>query len=564
MSTVNTEELHYDTQEEALEVYAMQEEGAYAMQEEGSVPTVLTADDRGDLSLLPSMDDLNQQQPNTTILLDMKVMHAIQDIITGNNHDDAKSAPDGMAEAAGDGSGSVVSHASLRSWISKEMANSKGLTFFTATCTAFSMSGASVYLPWAFAQGGTLLTSIILGAALLAAYITSGYLLEASARAQALEFLKPDGSLPAGYIQKIRERKYELSLLTKIFLGKAGTLFFSLTTLFSMYGYMWAYCTIFANSFADKFPLGDMEDGGYKIYIALFMVVSVPLACTSITDQQWIQVLFVTARFVMVLLMLGTVGAAYASNEPHFGEQVGPVNDVGLAMPSSIVQVTMTCIFASLFQFSVPTMAMESRSKTVLSKVFATSATLSYVSNLLLGILLALFFGQNQPDSANLNWVNYHGGTGDGDPAWWATAISSYIVVSTAIHMIPQYSLVVLPTAGILMGVVYGDRVHEVEKDWKLRTVFRLLASIPPAFGALFLSDFSVIAKYTGTFTILSYTVCPALLALKSRSYMNQKNLPLTTYYSSHFSSPLWSYGLLLLSAAVIVGVALEWIPALE
>jgi hypothetical protein len=188
---------------------------------------------------------------------------------------------------------------------------------------------------------------------------------------------------------------------------------------------------------------------------------------------------------------------------------------------------------------------------------------LSYASNLLL-ILLALFFGQDQPDSANLNWVNYHGGTGDGDPAAWATAISGYIVLSTAVHMIPQYSLIVLPTAGILMGAVYGDPVHEVEKDWKIRTVFRLLASIPPTFGALFLSDFSVIAKYTGTFTILSYTVCPALLALSSRAYMNKKNLPLKTHYSSHFSAPLWSYGLLLLSAAVIVGVACEWIPALE
>jgi hypothetical protein len=546
MSTVNTEELAYEMQGEALYVYEMQEEGR--------LPIILTAETEagGDLSPLPSMD--TDQQPCTTFLLDMKEMHAMQEII--NSNDDTKSIPDGMSVAG--------SHVSLRSWISKEMANSKGLTFFTATCTAFSMSGASVYLPWAFAQGGTLLTSIILGAAVLQAYVTSGYLLEASARAQALEFVKADGTLPAGYIQKIRERKYELSLLTKIFLGKVGTLFFSLTTLASMYGYMWAYCTIFANSFADKFSLGEMEDSGYKIYIAIFMMMSVPLACTSITDQQWIQVLFVTARFVMVLLMLGTVGAAYASDEPHFGEQVGPVNDVGLAMPSTIVQVTMTCIFASLFQFSVPTMAEESRSKTALSQVFGTAATLSYVSNLLLGILLALFFGQDQPDSANLNWVNYHGGTGDGYPAAWATVISGYIVLSTAIHMIPQYSLVVLPTAGILMGAVYGDRVHEVEKDLKIRTFFRLLASIPPAFGALFLSDFSVIAKYTGTFTILSYTVCPALLALSSRSYMHKKNLPLATYYSSHFSAPVWPYGLLLLSAAVIVGVACEWIPALE
>jgi hypothetical protein len=111
------------------------------------------------------------------------------------------------------------------------------------------------------------------------------------------------------------------------------------------------------------------------------------------------------------------------------------------------------------------------------------------------------------------------------------------------------------------MGAVYGDRVHDVEEDWRIRMAFRLLASIPPAFGALFLSDFSVITKYTGIFTILSYTVCPALLALSSRARMKEKNLPLTTYYSSSFSCHFWSYGLVLLSATVIGGVAWEWIP---
>jgi hypothetical protein len=43
------------------------------------------------------------------------------------------------------------------------------------------------------------------------------------------------------------------------------------------------------------------------------------------------------------------------------------------------------------------------------------------------------------------------------------------------------------------MGAVYGDRVHEVEQDWRIRT--DILLSIPPAFGALVLSDFNVIAN---------------------------------------------------------------------
>ena len=263
----------------------------------------------------------------------------------------------------------------------------------------------------------------------------------------------------------------------------------------------------------------------------------------------------------MVILMIGTVAAAYGADEPHFGSQVGPVRDISLANPSNIVQATMTCIFACIMQYTVPIIADGCRCKTGLSKVFGIAASLSYVSNLLLGILLAFFFGQDQPDNANLNWVNYHGGTGDGGSAAWTKATSGYIVLSTAINMVPQYSLVVLPTGGVLMGAVYGDRVHEVEQDWKIRTAHRLLASFPPAFGALVVSDFSVIAKYTGIFTILTYTVCPALLALRSHACMKEKNLPLTTYYLSYFSSHFCSYGLLLLSAAMIVAVACEWIP---
>jgi hypothetical protein len=138
-----------------------------------------------------------------------------------------------------------------------------------------------------------------------------------------------------------------------------------------------------------------VQDGGYKLYITMFMVVVVPLACTSVVDQQWIQMLFVAARFVMVILMVGTVVAAHGADEPHFGSQVGPVNDISLAKPASIVQVTMTCVFVSLYQCSVPTMADESRSKTGLTRVFGVASTLSYVSNLLLGVLFALFFGQD-------------------------------------------------------------------------------------------------------------------------------------------------------------------------
>jgi hypothetical protein len=536
-------------------------EALYETQEEGGVPSTMSAVPT--MSTFPvesafSPPSMDKESQPSEIIFDMKVLHVMQSTDSADSTDSISVSSNTREQPPDAISTADVSNAS------KALA-SRGLSFVTATFVMFGMNSFSVYLPWVFAQGGTLLTSIILGAVVLQTYITASFILEACARAQALHLLRMDGSSmfrqPRRYSMKIRERKYELSLLTTLFLGNKVSLFFSATTLASMYGIMWAFCSIFANSFADKFPIGDAEDGGYKIYIAIFTAVTVPLSCTSIVDQQWLQMVCVAARFLMVILMIGTVAAAYGADEPHFGSQVGPVSDISLAEPTSIVQVTMTCIFGCVMQFLVPTMADGSRSKSELSRVFGISATFNYASNLLLGILLALFFGQDQPDSANLNWVNYHGGTGEANPAAWTKAISGYIVLSTAIHFILQFPNLALPTGGVLMGAVYGDRVHEVEQDWRIRTAFRLLASIPPVFGALVVSDFSVIAKYTGIFTILSYTVCPALLALRSHACMKEKNLPLRKHYSSYFSSRLWSYGLLLLSAAMIVAVACEWIP---
>jgi hypothetical protein len=135
-----------------------------------------------------------------------------------------------------------------------------------------------------------LLTSIVLGAVVLQTYITASFIIEACARAR-LSICEDGWKLATGYTLKIRVR-YELSLLTKIFLGKAGTLF-SLSP-------RWHPCTVFCGRcvlssqtpFRIKFPYWRCTwDGGYKIlHFAIFMAITeVPLSY-FIIDQQWIQV----------------------------------------------------------------------------------------------------------------------------------------------------------------------------------------------------------------------------------------------------------------------------------
>jgi hypothetical protein len=156
-----------------------------------------------------------------------------------------------------------------------------------------------------------------------------------------------------------------------------------------MYGIMWRFA-VYLQTPLLKFPIEMRKKMAVKIYIVIFMAIVVPLSCTSIVDQSS------DPGDIRGGLRDGYLDAWYmaaAYGRRASTSQVGPVNDVALAEPSNIVQVTMTCVFASMMQFIVPTMADGCRSKTELSQVFGISATLSFFSNLL-GILLALFFGQ--------------------------------------------------------------------------------------------------------------------------------------------------------------------------
>jgi hypothetical protein len=131
--------------------------------------------------------------------------------------------------------------------------------------------------------------------------------------------------------------------------SKVGSVIFSITTL----GDLYALCSIFANAFARESPsemrkiAATSATLSYPWLLQCHWRVHPPGPAVDPND------IHDEPRIVMVVLMVGTVAGAYGADEPHFGSQVGPVNDVSLAISSNIASVTMTYIFATSFQFSV-------------------------------------------------------------------------------------------------------------------------------------------------------------------------------------------------------------------
>jgi amino acid permease len=364
-----------------------------------------------------------------------------------------------------------------------------------------------ILLPAGFAIGGTMWTTICLALVSLQSYISGIFVLESCARAEALENLEiltshsrhGQKGLPRRLSSiVVRERKFELSELCRYFMGRKLRNFFTFTTMGDLYGVTWALSAVFGSALADAIPMTDNDEKDYKFYIFVFMAITVPLSCLPISGQVVVQMLFLTARMAMVVLMIVTTAVAYTSSEPHFGTQVGAERDVPMFNLSRTVSTMVLCIFSTAFQFSVPSLTSESKHKEEMVPVIRSSVSFVYMSNVILGVVLAIFFGSATNKASNLNWVDYHGGTWDGQGnlgegrAWWATLISQFVVVFAAIDGLAVYPLCAISLGEILMGTVYEERIHEMEGKWKVRTLFRLIASVPQAIGSIFISDLGV------------------------------------------------------------------------
>lgn len=214
-----------------------------------------------------------------------------------------------------------------------------------------------------------------------------------------------------------------------------------------MYGSLWSYASVFGSSFAANFGLGDVGPGApcnmeadpascrplYRVYLAIFAVLAVPLSCLDVKEQALVQVrqptpraaspacttdhshrpqvIMFGARLLVVLLLTGTVLVAHGCSGVAFS-QFGAAHrtaDVPLASPAGLGIIIPTCIYAFIYHHSIPILAQPLRDKTSLRAVFSTTIAITGASYLAIGAIVASYFGSDVYAQANLNWRSYVG-----------------------------------------------------------------------------------------------------------------------------------------------------------
>ncbi len=462
---------------------------------------------------------------------------------------------------------------------------SEGFSPFVAMCFTvnYIMGTGFLTLPWAFNSAGLLLSILTLGVVCFIADISKNYVLETMARADAMFKLKaprdrvpsrhsavdlikedvekqqkeqPAGNQSQSYgsnrspvepllspdLAVVSDRKFEIIELTNIYLGSRGSSLYMCTLGLYMYGTLWAYTSVFANACSQALPLAEALGLGhddYLAYAALFAIVVVPLTCLELKEQVSVQVVLSMCRFLMVILITGACAAAMNATTPQFDMQTA-------AKGSSFVDFTglykmlPIAVYANIFHHSIPGLSKPVGDKKRLGEIFGWTFAFGMVAYGLIGGVVAWYFGDGIDQSANLNFVSYHGGTGhlndEGNwegKAWWVNIVAYFVVIFPATDVVSAFPLNGITLGNSLMGSWYGSQIRQFEGD-RLRTiVFRLLGAVPPIIGACFVRDLGTITDYTGITGFAIAFTFPALLHLKSRRAAKRAGLSGKTHYTN-------------------------------
>jgi len=352
----------------------------------------------------------------------------------------------------------------------------------------------------------------------------------------------------------VGERKFEINALCRVFLGKRFGL--HLYTFFlSIYVYctLWAYTSVFASAMSKALPVFDNgdPDGNYLWYAVIFAVLVVPLSCMELNEQVAMQVFLTGCRFLMVFLMVFTSAECAQSNDAAAGIGEGEDSHDDYAAPlfnlSGLHHSIPILVFATIYHHSIPGLAHPVADKRELNGIFRATTIFSSIAYGFIGITLGYVFGTRIADSANLNWKDFgiieREGRSDA-MLWFADSVSFFVLCFPAIDVVSAFPLNAITLGNNLMGMAFGRKIHEVEKNRLVVIQFRLLASIPPILLGILVRELGTITGYAGTTAFIMTFTFPSLLYIRSRRKAIAKKFDSITYYTTFASNEIYAIAL--------------------
>mmetsp|Transcript_18382 Transcript_18382/g.52679 ORF Transcript_18382/g.52679 Transcript_18382/m.52679 type:complete len:117 (+) Transcript_18382:452-802(+) len=111
-----------------------------------------------------------------------------------------------------------------------------------------------------------------------------------------------------------------------------------------------------------------------------------------------------------------------------------------------------------------------------------------------------------------------------------------------------------------MMATIYGEDVRNYESNLRLRVAYRLVSTIPPIVGAIFVRELGLITAYAGLFSIATAFVFPPLLYIRSKAISRKAGFGKQTCYENVWASTTWASIIFFCSSVSILYVFLSLI----
>ncbi|KAG7395610.1 hypothetical protein PHYBOEH_003447 [Phytophthora boehmeriae] len=199
----------------------------------------------------------------------------------------------------------------------------------------------SLGIPYAFYRSGLVMGNVIITLVTLLSYMTVMWVCESVARAReafVINFLLADETValksgsgsgsghrtPSSFAMEYNDFP-EVTQLCDRFLGPVGSKMYQLSLLGLMYGGLLGYSQVFVNTFLTQVNhIGTWEITSVHAAI-VFACIVVPLSCSDLTEQIYVQLAMSVVRFVALLIMICSAAYAVYADPYDSGVELQPV-----------------------------------------------------------------------------------------------------------------------------------------------------------------------------------------------------------------------------------------------
>jgi len=284
--------------------------------------------------------------------------------------------------------------------------------------------------------------------------------------------------------------QYEVIDLVSFYLGPFHKVFYQYSLMALMSIGLLAFSQVFSETLL-TFIIPDDRKGNSNgdvnefLAVALFGLVVVPLSCTELDDQIFLQALMALFRFVAILIMIigactslffgshlnngeessitGIDGTTLDEQDgpPYFAQDETKMDKINYTYCFSGFGVAFsTALFSQLFQHSVPGLIRPLRHRESEERkvpfIFMAVLTTTCLFYLLLGTTTASYFGTETNPSVNLNFKNFAFGLDlDNEPLYVkliCRLASNIVVLFPALDTLSVFPLIAITLGNNLLA----------------------------------------------------------------------------------------------------------------